>query len=547
MAQISGLVGYNRQYSSVNKLFAGVGNDILDVLAGTGYGLNLNTANNVEFENFLDRIFFQNFSELPKTYNPDTNQWDTTYVNRCMISQYIKKFKTRLYLAKCKFANPQAPTDVNGNAIVFTNRVFYSDTLTAETASSNLTWGIEWGQNGATTSGSNQFYVESANSGKPVVQDFKARNIKVGDTLFITNFAPGTPQNPSTTGYVVQSINDNHTLTVTIAGTSVTNFTFPATNNSLHFWVGGNWFDIGTDDNDSITGLYEAYNRLSVYKLLKVWEYTGSDIEPVRKALGTSSNRSIGEDQNGNIYWFQGSDTTAGKTGIYMRDQYGLNVKKISRAIDPFIAGMSPTQFTKVVFWQEGPCLRWFVGNLLNKDYDINMTNAVITYNFQIGAWSVDPIGDVLTCSTVWIGANDQQDTYCGNNNGQVMKMNTGYNFNGADIPFAIETKPFYPADTESINKYYQLQVIASGHTRGIRVSYKLWDTPKLVDDRWIPLSELQGDKTEFVLPQAHKQGAGYQIRFSEISDQKNDIFIEKISMFYEIDRTVLKDQNKGP
>ena len=126
MANIRGLVGFNPT-SGTSRLFAAYGQDVVNVATGLGYSLNLNTSNDVEFEKFLDRVFIQNFSETPKSYRTSTNVWTQEYVGRTPISKYIKEFKSRLYLGYCGFIGPQAPLDINSNAITFPSRVFFSD------------------------------------------------------------------------------------------------------------------------------------------------------------------------------------------------------------------------------------------------------------------------------------------------------------------------------------------------------------------------------------------------------------------------------------
>ena len=164
-------------------MLAGYGQDIVNVATGSGYGLNLNTSNDVEFEKFLDRTFFQNFAQIPKTYRTSTNVWTNEHVGRTPRSKYIKKFKSRLYLGYCGFVSPQSILDADGNDVIYPSRVFYSDLFSGP----NLTWGIEWGRNGLVQSGTNVFYLQTQGLNYFLNQDFMVRNIKVGDPLTIIN------------------------------------------------------------------------------------------------------------------------------------------------------------------------------------------------------------------------------------------------------------------------------------------------------------------------------------------------------------------------
>lgn len=521
MANILGLVGYNRKYSAVNKLFAAFGNDIIDTSVGTGYGLNLTAGNKVSFLNFLDTVFLQNYSEIPKTYDPDLDRWTSRYVGRTLRSKFQYAFKSKIYLGNSQFSNPQMPLDINTNQLKFPSRVFYSDFYTGQSPFSSLTWGVAWGRNGKTTAGSPFFEVENTISGLPLVTDFVASNIKVGDVLFITNYNAATPQNPSTKGYLVQSIESPYRL--------VLDQPFLATTTGLNFWVGQNWFDVGSDDNDEVTGFGENSGRLIIFKLFSLWAYTGSSLGKVEDSLGTSSQRSV-INKKTYTYYFHGSHPLV--SGIYRYD--GVSSTKISRAIDPFIEGMDTTNYSEVVAWEEGEELRFFLGDLTNNNDNISMTNAVATFNTVTNAWDVSPIADVITDSTTYIftAANHERDTYLGTSDNQVLRAAYGYNFNGAPIPAKIETKAYYPAGSEVINEFPVIQIIGK-RLAGMKASYRLWDNPDKIDDQATGLGELRADRNELELSSKHNQASGISIILEENGVLENDWLIEKITIFY--------------
>ncbi len=513
MSNILGLKGFNPS-SGTARLFAAYGNDINNVATGTGYGLNLN-GNDVEFENFLDRVFFQNNSATPKSYRTSTNVWTQEFVGRTPISKYIKRYKSRLYLGYCSFPSPQAPLDVDSNALSFPSRVFHSDLFQGNV----LTWGIEWGTNGKTTGGTQIFSLD-----QPLVQDFKAVNIKVGDPLFITS---GNTQLASEKPYLVTKVDSPHRLIV--------DRPFPVTASSLHFWVGSNWFDADNDDGDVITGLGENSDRLMIYKLLALHWYNGSQRKKVKGAKGTSYNRSVIDDDYGNSYYFHGSSPKL--TGIYKYD--GVSSKKISKPIDPFIQGMSTTNYDNVVAWKEGTEIRFYLGNLSATNLIESMTNAVATYNVDTGAFSVDAIADVITASTVW-RTNNQEDTYLGTSDDEILQVEDVYTFNTSAISSVLETKVYYPAGSEVICEIPYIQVI-SRNARGVRLQYKLWNHPEEIDSTWSPLGDINEDKTEFTLPITHYSSSGIQLKFDEVGTTENDWYIEKISIFYRPERSRIR------
>lgn len=512
MAKLTGIRGYNKTGTSVNVLLAGYGNDILNVTTGVGYGLAIDNDLNLEMEVFLDNVFAQNYSMKPLNFNGTS--WLSNHTNRMMTSKYIKNVRAmaRLYLGFCKFTAPQVPTDKDGNEIVFPSRVFYSDLY----AGGDLTWGMEWGTNGKTVANSPYFEIA-----QPLVQNFVSSNIKTGDSLVITYGDASLTSKE----FRVKSVISPFRLELTEAPT--------VTASSLHYWVGGNWFDIGPDNNEGISGLGENSSALIISKTFSLFYYTGSSLRQVPDALGTTSNRSIINGRDG-MYYFHGSDALL--TGIYCFN--GSSSSRVSRGIDPYFRGMSSSNYDKVVAWKEGEELRWYLGALANTNRNISMTYGVASYHSGVGAWDVSPIADEITCSTNFIYGNENK-SYCGTNDSQVMKMATGNNFDDSPMSYCLETKVIYPSGSEIINEFPEVQVIGRA-MNGLRMKYKLWDEPNSVDDNWYPLGELSNDRTELVFPYDHKFASGVQFSFDGMDTLENDLYVEKISLFYRPVRTRL-------
>ncbi|MEK6881379.1 MAG: hypothetical protein AABY22_17280, partial [Nanoarchaeota archaeon] len=166
------------------------------------------------------------------------------------------------------------------------------------------------------------------------------------------------------------------------------------------------------------------------------------------------------------------------------------------------------------------------------------MTNAAVTYNTDTGAWSVDPIADVITAATTWRTGNEE-DTFLGTSDDEVLQADDGNSFNTTAIRARLETKVYYPSGSEIICDFPYVQII-SRNAKGIRIKYRLWNEPFGVDDTYSALGEITDDKTEFTLPTSHYAASGIQFFFDELSTVENDWYIEKISIFYKPERTRL-------
>lgn len=497
MANIDALIGYNRSASAVNKLLAGFGNDVVDVDTGLGFGLNLSSTTYLNFETYLDMVFMQNYADRPRTYNGTA--WGVTNVSRTPIARVQKKVKDWLYLGYCNFTGPQAPT----GAGPFPSRVFYPNLPKNE----KITWGLEWGTNLKITSGS---AVVSTGS---MTQNFIANGIKKGDPIYLTSGVNNPIQS------FVSSIDSPYQLTLTDVMTET------ATN--VHFWVGGNWVDFGTDDNDYITALGENDDRLLAFKQFSLWRYNRTSKQKVKDAPGTTSSRSVVN--IGSItYYFHGSNANTRKTGIYAYN--GAGSVLITRSLQHYIDGIPAANYGIPVGWREGTKYRLYVGDISNSTYNISISNAVITIDSEGGQWSVDPIADVIKSNGKFLESGTEK-TLIGTSDNQVMETPSGNTHNGTAISWSIQTGPRYPSGTEIINEMTRIKVHSQG-ARGLKVSYKLYATPEDDDDVWDNLGDLRHNHQEFELPTRHRNAAGINVRISDIDGNVNDFVIKKIVIY---------------
>lgn len=495
MANIDGIGGFNPSTGS-SILFAAYGNDIVNVSTGLGYQSNITAGNKGEFVSFLDNFWYQNGTDGLRRFNGTT--WkNQTVLKEAPVSKYISVSpRNRLLFGYVTYASQ-----------TFASRVWFTDLP----KNNDVTYGLEYGSDLSQTVDSK--IVTS------ITALFKIKNIKVGDPFLITSGANAGE-------YTIASIENDRQVTLT------ENMVATVTGSS--YWTGSNWFDVTTNESDVITGFGENSDRDLIFKLMSIYRYDGNSLRKVKDAVGTSSQRSV-INHRSYTYYFHGSDPK--RTGIYRFD--GTSSILISRAIDPFIKAMSTATYDDVVAWKEGNEIRFFIGNLSASNYlPQAINNVVITYNADTGAWGVDPIQDVITCATTF-RTNNEEDTYTGTSDDQVFHMDSGNSYDGTGISAILETKVYYPSGSELINTFPYIQVIGR-NARGIKVKFKLWDNPKNVDDKWWSLGQIEGDKTEFPMPQNHQTGSGIQFRFDEMTALEKDAFIEKISIFYKPDRSRL-------
>lgn len=518
MADINGLIGYNSP-SGTNLLLAAYGNDIVNVLTGLGYSLNLTSGNKTEFATFIDCVFETN--GVNKMHTLVNGAWSDSFsLPKQIIPKHIKKSvnNAQLLIGNC-ILTPGSGTPINYKSYVFkSNFPRLGKSPSGSAISQSINWGIDSGKCNILQNTKKVVAVMDGNGHLPY---FITNGIKVGDPFFLLGGDIGQ--------YTVASVDSEYSLTL--------NETIPSANSvntNIDFWVGKNFFPVGTDDNDEIMGFGENNSRDLIFKLFSLWYYTGTQLKQIKGAPGTSSAESIINDKMGNTFYFHGSDKE--KTGIYRYD--GTQSPKVSRAVDAYIQGMNPTFYPNVVTWEEGDELRFFIGDISNPDENIEMTNAVVTINTATNAWDVSPIKDVVKTSTTFIQSG-VLSSYVGTDVDKVLKMNSGYDMNGVGFAGVLETGVIYPSGSYVQNEYPFIQVI-SRNARGLRVSYKRYDKPLDVDDEWIPLGEIKTDLTEFEpLPKLRKS-AGIAFRVEEDGKLRNNWLVEKFTVFYKPDRTRL-------
>lgn len=498
MSNIYGL-GSISSTSGNNRLLAAYGNDIVNVDTGVGYGLNL-SGTNVEFEPFLDRLFFQDFTKTPLTYDPDNDVFNNLHVKHTPISKYLKRWRNAMYLGFVK---------INGTN--YPSRVMYSNFPDIDgNGNKTIQWGFMSGSNASVVAGSSNF--TAANAG------FKTYQLKVGDPLIIESGANAGL-------YTIASVDADQIIKI--------NETFQSTQSNITYWAGGNWFDVETDNSDTIMGLSENSDLLLVYKQDTLHRYNGSSLRTVR-GPGTSSNRSIVyyPEFDINIY-FHGS--VSEKTGIYM--YAGSNSTNISLAIQPFIDAISSANYSSVVAWPEGNSYRLYVGNLSNVNsdnnaYNIEMNNAVFTYNILDNKWSVDPISDVIKSRTYSMRESGVQKIFIGNDSGEVFDTPSGYDFGGQPINFRYETKVIYPSGSDAIGHFTRIKIFSRDASL-VNVYYKLWGTPYEVDPTWRPLGQIGRDTTELKINRDYSRASGIQLAFEESGTTERTSVIDKITTYF--------------
>jgi hypothetical protein len=270
-----------------------------------------------------------------------------------------------------------------------------------------------------------------------------------------------------------------------------------------------NFFDVATDDGDIGRGLEVNANRLLLFKENSLYRYDTNTLYQVPGCPGTTSQRSIVNMQGHTIYYHS--------SGIW--DYDGSSSQLISRKISELIKGVSTKQFNKVCAWARGDHYYCYLGDIYNPNTGFKVDKCLVDYDIakqgytwrsikhNILVWrnypddQTDITYDDATVSyddadVAYNGVQPSEDrTYFGTDNSEIMRFDTGFNYNGDDIPFTVETKDYYlgyPAYWKLMQKIVVFTNYAGKH---ITVQ------AKLDDNDWITLGRLKGSISELLFP----------------------------------------------
>lgn len=451
----------------------------------SGSGINLTDQTRAYHDEFLDMQFWVNGTDANRTYDGST--WSTTVnVTDSPIGKYVKSFGTRLYLGNIIIT-------VGATNLTFKSRVWFSN-LPQQDSNGNwrISWGLETGTDMASTASS--AVVTSAGS------SFKSRGIKVGDPLYIIS-------GNNAKKYTVASVDSETQLTLT---ENVVN-----TTSNQSFWVGGNWFDVKTDDSDVLTGFGENAGRLLVFKQDSAHRWDGSSLEQIKSVPGTTAQNSV-INLRGFTFYFH-------PTGWWRYN--GQTSELISEPIWDIIEAISSSNYGEVVGWTDNArFVKLYVGTTSqNLVTDLPaITHCVLVYDLTMNNFSLMSL-DIGVSAACNFTESSAKNIYAGATDGHVYQLETGNNFDGAAIPFRLRSHPYYPIAPEATVDLSRIELFAQ-RGENLNVGFKKIRQPYEDDKEYLPIS---GD-----FPTQDMNMRGIKFELTEASADQSFLF-EKLSVFW--------------
>lgn len=471
--------------------------------AGTGnwdaQSLSLDTEQSYETANFLNRMYRASGAVNRLAYYSGSG-WTTPWgFSDAPLGFYIIEFNSRLYLFKIHLWGTDS----------FYSRCWYSDLPTNSGGTENVTWGLELGSDLVTTASS--AVVTSAGA------TFITNNIKVGDPFFIYD---GTDVGE----YEVKTIDSNTQITLTK--------TLTTSDTAIQYWVGGNWFDVATNNSDIGMGLGKNSDRLLLFKRFSLWKFNkgvtseSDTLIQVKGVPGTTSSRSIVNMYGWTFYWAD--------SGLWRYD--GNTSELISGTIQDVVDGISSSSLFDVVGWQEGDrVLKMYVGDISNTVTNLSVSKCVVCFDVLAENFWFESFADAVTCATSWTESSTAKvQNILFSSQGEALETETGNSHDNTAISMEVETPFYFPISPEVENGFTRFRIYTQ-NGQGITAQYKLAYADGRVDTDWHELDVIYKNQDEQLLrvKETERRASGYALKFRESSSTNARPVIERHVAYY--------------
>ena len=229
-------------------------------------------------------------------------------------------------------------------------------------------------------------------------------------------------------------------------------------------WDTTNWYiDISPQDGDNIQKLKRYKNALLLFKREHLYRiYSINETEPDPKiSVGTYSGRSVVEAIDG-VYFHHPS-------GFYRYNEGGVSC--ISAPVIDFIDNITVANYSKVVGWEDGSHVYFQVGDV--SIGDIDYVNVVLRYTISSKVWTFRSYPKQFLATSKY---NDGTTIYnlCGDEDGNVLKMDKGNTDNGSAIFYSLDSRPYTLDGLFSTRKHISKMAVVHNNAVGASVKYRV-------------------------------------------------------------------------
>jgi hypothetical protein len=257
------------------------------------------------------------------------------------------------------------------------------------------------------------------------------------------------------------------------------------TSGTIEWPVAPQYIQISPADGENITGIKRDARALLVFKqnhIYKIASISEADPDP-SISKGTYSQESIVEAKNG-IYYHH-------PTGFY-KFVFDGEQEEISRPIIDIIKAIPRANYENVAGWADDDHIYWSIGDVtLN---GVAYSNLVCRRTISTQIWTIYSYPTEIR-STVVYDNGTTLTQLLGDDDGNVLKFDTGTTDNGSPINYDIITHWMYFTSNRQFHKSFSKILQFHENAQGIKLSYQVdTDNQKNTNNAWTNIGDIKRD-----------------------------------------------------
>jgi len=242
---------------------------------------------------------------------------------------------------------------------------------------------------------------------------------------------------------------------------------------------GTSFIQISPQDGEQLTALARHPRALLAFKnnhIYRIFSISSIDPDPAIDR-GTYSQESVIQSKSG-IYYHH-------PTGFYKFIFEGEQ-QEISRPIIDIIKAIPRSYYPNISGWYDDDHLYWSIGDITLEG--LSLSNIVCRYTISTQIWSLYSYGSEIRSSALYDDGTNLIPVV-GDDNGNVLKLNSGNDDNGTEIHYDFITHWNYITNIKSIHK--NLQEISAIHenAQGANIEYQV-DVDET--NKWTPIGKIE-------------------------------------------------------
>ncbi len=285
----------------------------------------------------------------------------------------------------------------------------------------------------------------------------------------------------------------------------------------------GDYVDIATDTSEVIRAIRNLGRRLIVIMDKSVHSVVIGDagdpmVDEISNTYGTVSHETAVR-HGDYVYFFTRAD---GKYGIARTD--GGGVQFISTSVQRYFDLIPEASIANIAMGAYGDKVYISVGSITLED-NTTITNAQFTFNVRTGSWDIGSTASKFVVYSTYRDATNGFKLYAGNNDGDIMMLESGYSQEGLSFNAIAETPLYRPGHPLRDKTFTRVRAIGED-LDNIRLQYR----GSLKSD-WKDIGMMSGNEFEI---QFNYTGSGIQFRMMESSSNRSFMLEQLVVEYYE-------------